>query len=81
MLYVDSLGLGDNRHRDNIGKLYADAAEAAGVLPEGDERIADGRVVKVWGETGGVLIEIYRLPKRYIGTDDESDTGACTTTF
>ncbi len=61
---------------DNLGKLYADAAQKAGLLPQGDERIAEGSVSKVWSRQGGVLIVLSSLADLAPPDPEEDDLGA-----
>lgn len=64
--------------RDNIDKLILDCAQDAGIIPKGDQRVADGRLVKVWCKPGaqGLLIDFEDLDGQRPQVESADDLGA-----
>ena len=60
---------------DNVLKLWQDAAELMGLLPEGDARVARNLTEKLWARDGGALFMIrpfQATPGPWPVDDDES---------
>lgn len=66
---------GNKPDKDNLEKLWLDCAKRAGLLPKDDGRVADGRAVKVWAQTGGAVFWLEPAGEVY-QEDDEDDLGA-----
>lgn len=59
---------------DNLAKLWMDCAQDAGLLPKGDERVAELHITKSWAPVAGALMTL-RVSEA-LPLDDDDDLGA-----